>query len=72
MGQPRSRRVEGWLLSLGVALLGSGCYGDRSPVDPLGGSELQRATVCLTERLESESFVSWRATTSTGRSRRRS
>jgi hypothetical protein len=57
MGQPRSRRVEGWLLGIGVALLGSGCYGDRSPVDPLGGSELQRATVGLTERLESESFV---------------
>jgi hypothetical protein len=56
--QARARCVEGLVLGLGVLLLGTGCDDDwRSPVDPLGGSELQRATISLTERLESESFV---------------
>ena len=58
MIQPRPRAVTALALCLGALVLCAGCGDDqRSPVDSPGLSELQRATVGLTERLESESFV---------------
>lgn len=53
-----ARRCEWLALGLAALLLGPGCGGERSsPAEPVTQSEVERAAVALTERLESANFV---------------
>jgi hypothetical protein len=56
---PAGARGRGWpAVALVALLVGPGCGGETSsPADPVVQSGLERATVALTERLESDSFV---------------